>query len=222
MAKVLKEPTAPYNPFYGCIIMLIAVLIFGGIVAWAWYSLVKQDTEIAKFAVDQPVALSAEKPDAAGISDLKQRLEAFSADAKAGKAATISLNIPELNALMDLAPDTGYGRFSDMIAFRRVNENDELIADVCFPMNKIKFWEGKRYAVGEAAFTTHLVKDAGPDMKLVSLKIPGKEVNPGFLEAFSGWHWLTPWHKLETLAPVMKAVQSIKVVRTGVEVSTRP
>lgn len=222
MAKITKEPTAPFNPFYGCVIMLFAILIFGGIIAWSYYSLTTQDSEIAKFTVDQPVALSADKPDAAGVEALKQKLAAFEKDALADKPATLALTLPELNALMEIAPDPGSGKFTEMMAFRRVKDDKELVADVCFPLNKMKFWEGKRYAVGEATFGVQMVKEAGPDIKLLSLTIPGKEVNPAFLEAFSGWYWLTPWHKMDSLAPVMKKVQNVKITSTGVEVSTQP
>ncbi len=222
MAKIVKQPTAAFNPFYGCAIMAIAIVIFVGIVSWSVYSLTKQDSESAKFAVDQPVKPVASRLDGASLEALKQRLQGFAAEVKAGKAATLELKVPELNALMEIAPDTGYGNFTEMIAFKEVKDGKELIADVCFPLNKMKFWEGKRYVVGQASFGVEMVKDAGPDLKLQSLTVPGKQVNPGFFEAFSGWHWLTPYHKLEALAPVMKAVKTIKITSTGVELSAQP
>ena len=83
-------------------------------------------------------------------------------------------------------------------------------------------WEGKRYAVGEARFGVVVVNETGPDIKLSSLSIPGKVVNPGFVTTFSSMSLLAPYHKLEALAPVMKAIKSVKVTSTGVELSTAP
>ena len=222
MSAYSKQPTAPFNPLYGCAIMMIAILVFGGIIAWAFYSLTTQDREIAKFAVEQPVKPTAQRPDEAGMADLKRRLSEFATQTAGKQPASIVLTTQELNALMDLAPDTGYGKFTDMIAFKSVRDGKVLVADVCFPLNKAKFWEGKRYAVGEATFTVEIVKDRGPDMKLASLIVPGKEVSAGFLEAFGGWHWLTPYQKLETLAPTLKAITKVSITSTGIELVSQP
>lgn len=222
MTRIAKTPTAPYNPFFGCGIIASAAIVFGGIIAWSLYSLNTQDKEIAKFTVGQPVKPVAVKVAGAELESLKQRLAAFGEEAKAAKPAKLALTVAELNTLTDLAPDTGYGHFGEMIAFTSAVEGKELVADVCFPMNKMRFWEGKRYAVGQATFGVVIVNETGPDIKLHALTVPGKEVNPGFVSTFSSLSLLAPYHKLEALAPVMKAVKSAKVTSTGVELSTTP
>lgn len=222
MATITKTPTAPYNPFFGCGIIISAALVFGGIITWSLYSLTTQDKEIAKFTVDQPVKPIAEKVSGPELEALKQKLTTFAAEVKATRPASLELTVVELNTLTDLAPDTGYGNFSEMIAFKSAVEGKELIADVCFPMNKMRFWEGKRYAVGQATFGTVIVNETGPDIKLHNLTVPGKEVNPGFVNTFSSMSLLAPYHKLEALTPIMKAIKSAKVTSTGVELSTTP
>jgi hypothetical protein len=222
MSKLSKQPTAPFTPFAGCAIMLSAITVFGGIIGWSYYSLRTQDAEISKFTVEQPNKPIAQLPDATGVAALKQRLADFTKLVADKKPATLNLTVAELNALMDLAPDSGNGKFAEMVAFKGVKDGRELIADVCFPLNKMKFWEGKRYAVGEATFVVEIVKDQGPDVKLGSLTIPGKTINPGFFEAFSGFHWLTAYQKVDAVGPTLKAINKISVTATGIELGSQP
>ena len=220
MTKITKEPTGSYNPFYGCAIMSMAALIFGGIVVWSVFSLSTQDSEIAKFTVEHAAPPVRAALSATDLTAFKARLAAFAEAATAAKPATLTVSLPELNALIDLAPDTGYGSFKEMLAFKALKPGDSLVADVCLPLNKLKFWEGKRYATGEATFAVEITKDGGPDLHLTALSIPGKEVNPGFIDAFASWRWLTSYHKRPAFEPVMKAVKKISVTADGVVLST--
>ncbi len=221
MSKLTKEPTGQFSPYYGCAIMLIAILVFGGMLGWGFYSLSRQDADIAQFTVEHPVPPMGLKLGEAELPALKAKLAAFAEEEKAHRPATLSLSVAELNSLIDLAPDTGAGSFREMIAFKALKPDHELVADVSLPLNKMKFWEGRRYAVGEATFTSEIVKDTGPDLRLTTLTIPGKPVNEGFLNALSSWHWLTPYQKLPALAPVFKEVKNISVTSSGVVLSTQ-
>ena len=220
MPKITKEPTSPFNPFYGCAIMAMAVMIFGGMVGWGVYSLTQQDAQIALFTVEHPVQPIRDTVAEADVPALKARISAIADAATAAKAATLTLTVPELNSLIELAPDTGVGNFKEMIAVRSLKPDNTLVADVCLPLNKMKFWEGRRYAVGQATFVVEIVKDSGPDLRLTSLTVPGKTVSSGFIDAFSAWHWLTPYQKVASLTPVMKAVKKISVTADGVVLST--
>ncbi len=222
MAKISKQPTAPFNPLFGCAILVIVVsMVVGGIV-WVVHVGRTMNREIGKFTVDQPVKPVGTKPDAAGVEAIKTRLTAFAESAKTGKPATLALSIAELNALAELAPDTGFGSFADIIAFKAAKPDHELVADVCLPLNKNPLEGGKRYAIGEATFTTEIVNETGPDIKIAALTIPGKVVNPDFMRLFGGFQLLAPYHKLEALKPVMQAIKSIKVTNSGIELSTQP
>ncbi|MDB6140490.1 MAG: hypothetical protein JWO94_3562 [Verrucomicrobiaceae bacterium] len=224
MTKITKEPTGSFSPFYGCAIMAMAALMFGGIVGWSLYTLTKQDSAIAKFTVEQPAPPARQSLSVADQAAFITKLNAFAQDATAGKPVTLVLSLPELNTLIDLAPDTGYGNFKEMIAFTSLKPGDSLVANVSLPLNKLKYWEGKRYAVGEATFVTEMSKDkdGGPDLRLTALTIPGKDVSTGFIDAFASWHWLSPYHKLPAFEPVMKAVKKISVTEQGVVLSTVP
>ena len=223
MTKTIKEPTGEFNPFYGCAIMAMAALLFGGIVTWSAYSFLKQDSEIAKFTVDAPVPLARQSLPAADQAAFKTKLATFAEAATSGKPATLTLNLAELNTLVELAPDTGFGSYKDMIFFKALKPGDALIGDVCLPFNTAKFWEGKkRYAIGEATFVLDITKDSGPDLHVTTLAVPGKPVNQGFIETLSSSRWLTPYQKLPALAPALKAIKKATVTAEGVVLSTTP
>ena len=220
MSKPIKQPTAPYNPFFGCAILIMIVTMVVGVVTWSYYSFSTQDKAIGEFTVDNMVTLNPVKVPEGEVESLKILIRDFAKGVTAGKTGALELSIAEINTLLAIAPDTGYGDFTQMVAFKSTDvARQTLIADVCLPMNKMKFWEGKRYAVGEASFKPDIVKDAGADMKLVQLTVPGKPVNPKFNEALAGWYWLTPYQKLEALTPVFKAISKVEVTATGIKIS---
>lgn len=221
MAGISKQPTAPYNPFFGCAVMAIVATTLIGIVAWSFYALRTQDNAIAQFTVDQPVPLNPVRLAEPDVAALLEELKRFSQAASSGQEASIELSIAELNTLIATAPNTGHGGFTDLIAFKAAQPEEQvLVADVSLPMNKMKFWEGQRYAVGEAEFKPEIVADAGADMKLVSLSVPGKQVEPKFVEALGGWHWLTPYQQHEPLTNTFKAISKVEVTSSGVRLST--
>ncbi len=223
MTKITKEPTGSFSPFYGCAIITMAAMIFGGIVTWSAYSFLKQDSEIAKFTVEQPAPLARQSLPVADQAAFKTKLSAFAEAATAGKPATLTLNLAELNTLIELAPDTGYGNYKEMISFKALKPGDTLIGDVCLPLNKAKFWEDKkRYAIGEASFVLDITKDAGPDLHVTALSIPGKTVNDGFIQTLSSSRWLTPYQKLPAFTPILKAIKKATVTAEGVVLSTTP
>jgi len=217
MAAHTKQPTAPFNPFFGCAVLAIVVCTLAGIVLWSLYALRTQDNAIAKFTVEQPVTLNPVRLSEPDSAALVEEVIKFADAVRSGQPATLDLSIPELNTLLHIAPDTGYGKFTELIAFKAAQPEEQfLVADVCLPLNKMKFWEGQRYAAGEAEFKPDIVAEAGADMKLVSLTVPGKEVEPKFVEALGGWHWLTPYQKLEKFTPVFKAITKVEVTSGGI------
>lgn len=221
MARIEKRPTAPFSPFYGCFIIVTAVVVFGGLVTWVVYSLLSQDRQISEFTVDEPAPLSAVilAPDARAALDKK--LAEFSAAAKSGQAATLSLTVPELNTLIVNAPDTGSGSYRDMIRIRATDpQRQALIADVCLPMNRAKFWEGKkRYLIGDAVFVVSVTEE-GVDAKVIDVKVPGKDVPAGFIGVFASFGWVAPYRTTEPIGTVLKVVKKAAVTPEGVTLST--
>lgn len=221
MASVQKVPTASFSPYYGCAIMLMAVLTFGGILAWSWHVLVTQDKVIASLTVDDPETLPRTALAEPARQALEQRLKGFADAARAGQTAELALSLEELNALLVLAPDTGYGSYAGLLHFEKTDPaNSRLVARISLPMNRLKFWEGrKRYLNGHAGFFVH-VHAEGVDAKIVDVTVPGREVPEGFIIGLEIWTWVAPYRKLEPLGSVLKAVRQARVTDTGLLLST--
>lgn len=222
MSKPQKVPTAPFNPFYGCAIMLMAAFIFIGIIAWSYYSLVTQDKEIAKITVAEPVKLPPVELDAQARAELEKRLAAFAQEARNNQPAELALSIADLNGVISIAPDTGYGRYADLVRLEKtLPDKSALTGQACLPLNHIKFWEDKkRYLIGELTFYLH-VHAEGVDAKVVDVKIPGKEVPDGFISGMEIWTWLAPYRDHAEIGPVLKAVRKVTVTPEGIILSTR-
>jgi hypothetical protein len=221
MARIQKVPTAPFSPFYGCAIMVIAILIFGGIVTWSAYSLFSQDRQIALFTQDEPIKLDPPELSAEQKASLLERLQVFGDAVKAGQPADLKLSLQELNALPALAPKTDYGSYAGMVLLEKTDPSkNTLSGKVCLPLNRLKFWEGKkRYLVGEATFLAE-AKSEGVDAKVVDVKVPGKEVPEGFVTGMEIWTLLAPYRQTEPLGAVLKGIQKVEVVADGVQLSS--
>jgi hypothetical protein len=221
MARIQKVPTAPFSPFYGCTIMIIAILIFGGIVTWSVYSLLTQDKQIALFTQDDPVTLAPAKLADEQQAGLLQRLTAFGQAIQAGQAASLRLSLPELNALPELAPKTDYGSYAGMVLLEKTDPaKNTLSGKICLPLNRLKFWEGKkRYLIGDATFLAE-VNTEGVDAKVVDVKVPGKEVPEGFVSGMEIWTLLAPYRKSEPLGAILKGIQKVEVTTDGLILSS--
>ncbi|MEN3942137.1 hypothetical protein WJU23_12645 [Prosthecobacter sp. SYSU 5D2] len=222
MSRFQKVPTAPFNPFYGCAIMAMAAFIFFGIIAWSAYSLITQDKEIAKITVDAPITLPPVEVTPEARTALEKRLTTFAEAARNNQPAELSLTIADLNAIISIAPDTGYGSYADLVRLEKtIPDKNAITGQVCLPLNNIKFWEDKkRYLIGEITFYMH-IHEEGLDAKVVDVQVPGKEVPDGFVNGMELWPWIAPYRNVEPIGTVLKAVRQVKVTPEGLFVSTR-
>jgi hypothetical protein len=221
--RQIKQPRGVYSPYFGCTIFAVMILCVGGGLTMAYYSLKTQDAAFAEIAQHKPAELNPKVIAVADHPALLAKLDTFKQAVTDKKAASLELSVEELNTVIQLAPDSGYGGFKSMLAFTQVDAaQKQLRAAVCFPINKIKFWEGLRYIVGEAVFQPKIDEKAGIDMQMLSLTIPGKTANQNLVDRLMLWQWLSPYIKLEGIGPVLRAVTDVTVTATGVSLSTDP
>ncbi len=221
MAKVEKTPTAEFSSYYGCYIIALAAFVFFGIIAWSVYSLLVQDREIGKITVDAPAQLAGSPLSPDQITALRQRLAVFGEAAKSAKPATLDLTIDELNAVIQTAPDTGYGKYDQMVRIVKTDAaKNTLIASISLPLKRLKFWEGRmRYLVGEGVFLIETGSE-GIDAKLVDVTVPGREVPAGFVGNLQVWTWIKPYRSQEPLGSMLKGVKKATVTASGLSLST--
>ncbi|MCA1962520.1 MAG: hypothetical protein LDL31_01085 [Prosthecobacter sp.] len=223
MAKIEKIPTAEFNPFYGCFIMSMAVLVFLGIIGWSAWSLISQDRAISVFAEDAPVVLPPISLSEAERKTLETKLATFAAEARAGGKASLSLSLAELNGLLLLAPDSGYGSYRDMVRFEKLNPaKNRVEGRVSLPLNRIKFWEGKKRYLNGTAELEVFTHNLGVDARVADVKVPGREVAEGFISGMGAWTWLAPYQKMEVIGPVLSAIKKATVTEDELLLETQP
>jgi hypothetical protein len=203
--------------------MSLAALTFGGIIAFSAYSLFSQDKAIAVFASEAPIKLPAVELTPEARAALEKKLTDFASTTKAGQPAELTLSISDLNALILIAPDTGYGTYTDLVRLESFDPQKSTVSgQVSLPMNNVKFWENKkRYLNGQITFHLYIHAE-GIDAKVVDVKVPGKEVAEGFITGMEIWPWVAPYRKVEPVGTTLKAIQKVTVTADAVTFSNKP
>ncbi len=223
MSKIEKVPTAQFNPFYGCAILVIMVLTFGGIVTWMIYSGIEQDRQIATFTTENAPPLPA-----LGVSDgekvaLKNKLTLFAESVSKGDAAQLSLSVDDANALLILAADAGIGEDKESLSYREMlrftgfdNKSQFVSGSLRMPINKLP-WAGgdKRYLVGSASFKPD-VENGNFSLKIETITVPGKIVSEGFVNNMKTMDWLSlAKQKDNKIAEALKKVSTCRIAEDG-------
>jgi hypothetical protein len=213
MPKIEKVPVSGFSPYYGCVILILAACIFGGIISWSAYALLKQDEAIQAFAAEAPAVLPEIAATAEELASLKAKLKAFADSSQAGQAAEMQLELRELNQLILLAAQTGHGDYKEMLRFTGLDPARQgVIAQASFPLNSLPFiGKGKRYLNGEVCYQL-LLNEAGLDAKVIQVKVPGKSVAEGFIQGMGTWTLLSSYRSGDAgIASALKAIQKVTV-----------
>jgi hypothetical protein len=215
---VVKEPVSGSNPFYGCAIMIIAALTFGGIVSWMLYSGYKQDREIASFTVNNAPPLPAAELTDADRVELHGKLESFSKVAANGRAVTLMLSLEELNQVIALAGEKKIANYDyrNVVRFTSLDAKaGRLHADIRWQMNNFPFSKAPdRFLVGSAVFVPR-IENGSFDLYLESVDVPGKTVSPGFVGHLQTIPWLAVMKNDKNVAEVLKRVTSVEFTPSG-------
>ncbi|HSJ01115.1 MAG: hypothetical protein ACAI34_15300 [Verrucomicrobium sp.] len=202
MSQAQKEPSGPFNPFYGCAILLIAIITFGGIVTWVLYSGYRQDKEIGQFTVENAQPLTAPAATAEQKTALLTKLDSFDDASANGKSVPLLLSVEELNTLLVISAEKGIADYQTIIRFTSIDpKNQYLVADLCWPMNRLPFVEGpQRFLVGQGSFKP-VIENKALELHIDSVTVPDKVVSEGFVRNLRAW----PWLNLAKLKPEVKA-----------------
>ena len=222
MSKVQKTPTGPFNPFYGCTVLVIMALTISGIVTWTIYTLLKQDKEISTFSTENPASFPALSTSDADKSALSARLNAFAKAASEEPPTTLALSIADMNNLLVIAADQHIGEdkggtpYLEMLRFTKLDASGKtIVADIHLPMNKLPWaGEGKRHIVGTAIFRP-VVENNSFDVKLDDIKVPGKQVNEGFLNNIRIMPWLSVAKLKPEIGTALGKVTSFEISADG-------
>lgn len=216
--SVVKEPVSASNPFYGCAIMIIAALTFGGIVSWMLYSGYKQDREIASFTVNDAQPLPAAELTDAHRAEVQGKLDAFTKVAMNGKPVTLTLSVEEMNKVIALAGEKKIGNY-DYRGIIRITSLDakagRMHADIRWQMNNLPLSKAPdRFLVGSAVFVPK-IENGSFDIYLDTVNVPGKTVSPGFIGQLQTIPWLAVMKNDKNVADVLKHVNTVEFTEDG-------
>ena len=224
MSEVEKIPTGKFNPGYGCAILVIMVLTFGGIVTWIVHSLLEQNRQIAGFTTEQPDLLPELRITDEQKSALRARLQQFADGTVKGEDSSLSLSAADCNVLFGVATDFGIGGDKDSAPYTevlRVTGFDPAArvvkTDIRLPMNKLPWQDGRRYLVGSATFKPD-IENGSLVVRVDTVSVPGKEVPEGFVRNLKNWDWLDVTKK--KIASVMEAMKKVSAFRIAEDGST--
>ncbi len=214
--SVTKEPVSSSNPFYGCIIFVIAILTFGGMVVWTLYSGWKQSQEIDGFTTRDAAPLTVREISAEEKAALTTKLQTFATEAKAKKPVSLTLTADEMNQLVTLAEQSGVTGYQGVMHVTSVDHvKGRLVADMRWKLNNLPFSSEKdRFLVGTATMSP-TVKKGTFDMYVDGVTVPGKTVSSGFIGQLENFDWLNLAKQNATVAEVLKLVTAFRYSAEG-------
>jgi hypothetical protein len=200
--KAVKEPRGQSSPLYGCAILLIAILTFGGTAFYMFiYTPYMQNKEISGFTVQDAPPLEAIKVEEAQKATIRTKLNTFATVANLGKPVTLTLTPEDLNTIVLLAAEAGVADYRDMVRFTGFNAAAQsLEANIRWKMNNLPFVEAPdRYLAGHATFKP-VIENGALELHIETIDVPGKSVSEGFVRQLHNW----PWLNLAKLKDVVK------------------
>ena len=212
MTKIQKQPTGPFHPGYGCAILVIMVLTFGGIVSWVLYSGYEQDRQISAFTVSEAPPLETPKPSAEEKTALKGRLAEYSKTLSGGQPAKLILSLNDLNHLITLCSEAGIGDYRGVVRFNSMDSAAQVLkADIHWKMNNLPFTDRKdRFLVGKADFKPDL-DTKSLEVRIIKVEVPGKQVSEGFEHQLEQWPWLNLAKTRPEIATALSSVVSFQL-----------
>lgn len=209
------EETLNRKPQFGCVIMAIGLIIFGGLIVYVISLPFKQGGEMQKFTTFEPnsVQLTAEAQNAPSPA-LKAKLnESLTAIQSAEEPITLTYNAAELNEII-----RSYVEFKELqgtFGIREITE-EEMLIDISFKLRKMPFADETPYLEG----TMHAqpVLEAGEYiLKATKIDSPHGTVPEGFVQHLESYRIMIPYEQHEVIAPLMASTTELKLVNGAVQ-----
>lgn len=211
-------PMAERSSTPGCMIGIVALIVFALVATWAAYTGYQQNKAIDTFTQPAPLTL----PYTAGTPDevvaLRHRVRSFGNSAKTGESPTLKLSLQDLNDLIhheDLLID-----LRKMIVFDEIGEGT-VNGRVALPMQTL-FQGGKlRYLNGSIAIQPS-VESGQIMLKVVSLTPDtGTTIPEGFFDYFSdNVNFIAAYRDDKQLSPIFERIRKVSVEDDHILVET--
>jgi hypothetical protein len=168
-----------FSALPGCYILgLLGVMVlgFGG---WGVYTLVRQSRALETFTATAPAALAAPAPTDEAVAALRAKLGAFRDSAAAGKEASVTLDVGEINTL--LGGFASLAEIRPLLVCREIGSDGALTAEVSLPLNS---FSGRRFLNGRFLCRVAAHDTAGLFIAVTDVQVPGKAIPAGFVDVY--------------------------------------
>lgn len=164
--------------FYGCLVLVILLVLGGGLVGAASYWGYKR---VAAYLEEKPRPLTTEPLGEAAYAALEKRVNNFKAAWEKGEAAQLTLTSPELNAVMTRVPATAIvsGAVSKDIVFSIPGNRIRVEASV--PLKDLELPSSK-YLNAAALFELG-TRGGRPFLRIEEAEVKGMKPSPQTMEA---------------------------------------
>ena len=206
-----------FSPSAGCMIVIMGLALFSGIIFYALWAGIKQDRDIDKFTVEEPLQLPDEPGTPEEVAATRAKLDLFAKTIADKQPATLELTTADLNILV--RNQTALIDIREMIYFDKITP-EAITGRVSMPLNRLAFWKPKRYLNGD--FTMQV--EAAPTqlfLRLEKLDVPGKEIPEGFIERIAQDDLLAPY-KNEDNEDLYATIQSASMNDGSVTIESEP
>ncbi len=214
-----ENPEVRTNPGAGCIVIMLAFSMLGGIASYGIYSGIRQDRDIAAFTHESPRELSTTEIDKSRFSEVEKRLSDFAVAGKSGKQNSFSLTADDLNLLVAEKP--ALEKVRGTVWFTGI-ENERIRAEIAMPMNRLAFWKPPRYLNADC---TMKVESAEGRIFLRFDEFDIQTDNPvpeGFLERMRQSDLLAPYKSNEDLEKLFESRLSSRIEGNAIITETKP
>ena len=180
----------------GCLVGILGVVFFIGLISWSFYQGLGQNKAIDLFTVPDAAVQPVAKLDPAAVAALDQSLREFAAALDTGARAEVKIPAAALNHMIatdDRLADLRGQLFVTGIAGGVVK------CAICYPLNGLPWENRKRYLIGNLNLQPEL-KDGHAAFRVVSIEVPGRTLPKWFIDGFSIYHLLERYQKDETIA----------------------
>ncbi|MBP7950621.1 MAG: hypothetical protein KA004_13295 [Verrucomicrobiales bacterium] len=186
MAEPTKKP-APVvtgSPAAGCAIFVTGAVGILVLIAWFVYAGFRQSREIKEFTAETAQTLTLAAPAPEMLAAVQGKIATYAGAIGSGTAATLTLTVDELNAL--LGGDPSLAGIRGMI---RVDGIDTTIrTTVSLPVKPLL--SQQRYLNGVIEMTPDIHKDKGLHLATSSISVPGHTVSQGFSDLYKQMDFL--------------------------------
>lgn len=198
------------SPFAGCLIMLILVAEAIFVIGISAYFLVKQDKEIDKFTVAEPMVLPTMVIEGkeTELNELHARLQRFrdSIISRPEEEARLELSVDDLNySLATMAPLESY---RSILFIKEIREG-AIIADHMRTMNGMPGSGEKRYLNSEATLKPVLAEKSLV-FQVSELTVPGKTVPREFIAQIPPYRLGLDLQQDPVLGPVLQKLTGME------------